>query len=190
MIKKFNLIDIIKINISIYYHLIRNKENKLFSLIMNKIYDILNKSFEIISQLQRDNRISINKSYSCDFETKYKKCYKLYISKNAQINNAETLTSQKFFNKFFMNYHNYINVFDKSQANILSLHRFYDHKLKFAEGANKNVLFKNRIYSLSDHKLEQIKKYLNEHLKKGFIVFNHASFALFILFIKKPNEGL
>ena len=51
MIKKSDFIDIAKINISIYYHLIRNKKNKLFSLIMNKIYDILNESFEIISQL-------------------------------------------------------------------------------------------------------------------------------------------
>ena len=41
MIKKFNFIDITKINVSIYYCLIRNKENKLFSLIMNKIYNIL-----------------------------------------------------------------------------------------------------------------------------------------------------
>ena len=49
MIKKFNFIDIIKINVSIYYYLIRNKENKLFPLIINKIYDIFNKSFEIIS---------------------------------------------------------------------------------------------------------------------------------------------
>ena len=51
MIKKFNLIDIIKIDESIYYHLIRNKKNKLFSLIMNEIYDIFNEFFEIISQL-------------------------------------------------------------------------------------------------------------------------------------------
>ena len=83
MIKKLDLIDIVEIDTSTYYHLTRNKKNKLFSLTMNEIYDIFNKSFEIISQLQRDNRILINKSYSCDFETKYKKCYKLYISKNA-----------------------------------------------------------------------------------------------------------
>ena len=51
IIKKLNFIDIIKINISIYYHLIRNKKNKLFSLIINKIYDIFNKFFEIILQL-------------------------------------------------------------------------------------------------------------------------------------------
>ena len=51
MIKKFNFIDIIKIDVSIYYYLIRNKKNKLFSLIINEIYDIFNKSFKIILQL-------------------------------------------------------------------------------------------------------------------------------------------
>ena len=40
-IKKPNLIDIAEINTSIYYYLIRNKKNKLFSLIMNEIYDTL-----------------------------------------------------------------------------------------------------------------------------------------------------
>ena len=83
IIKKLDLIDIVEIDVSTYYYLIRNKKNKLFSLTINKIYNIFNKPFKIISQLQRDNRISINKSYLCGFETKYKKCYKLYISKNA-----------------------------------------------------------------------------------------------------------
>ena len=89
-----------------------------------------------------------------------------------------------------MNYHNYINVFDRSQANILFSYRFYDYKLEFAERANKNALFKNRIYSLSDHKFKQVKKYLNEHLRKEFIIFNYVSFASFVLFAEKSNEGL
>ena len=93
-------------------------------------------------------------------------------------------------NKFFMNYHNYANVFDKSKTNMLFSHRFYNHKLKFAESINKNALFKNRIYLLLNHKFEQVKKYLNEHLRKKFIVFNHASFAFLILFIKKLNKEL
>ena len=50
-IKKFNFIDIVEINALTYYYLIRNKKNKLFSLIMNEIYDIFNEFFEIISQL-------------------------------------------------------------------------------------------------------------------------------------------
>ena len=89
-----------------------------------------------------------------------------------------------------MNYYNYTNVFDRSQTNILSLYRFYDHKLKFAERTDKNILLKSRIYSISNHKFEQIKKYLNEYLKKRFIVFNHALFASFVLFTKKPNNEL
>ena len=44
MIKKPNFINITKINASTYYHLIRNKENKLFFLTINKIYDTLYES--------------------------------------------------------------------------------------------------------------------------------------------------
>ena len=93
-------------------------------------------------------------------------------------------------NKLFINYHNYANVFNRSQANILSSHRFYNYKLKFAERADKNTLFKNRIYLISNYKFEQIKKYLNEHLKKEFIIFNYASFASSVLFAEKSNNKL
>ena len=55
---------------------------------------------------------------------------------------------------------------------------------------NKNTLFKSRIYSILDHKFEQIKKYLNKHLKKKFIVFNYVLFASLVLFIKKSNKEL
>ena len=56
--------------------------------------------------------------------------------------------------KFSIDYYNYINVFDRSQINILFLYRFYDHKLKFAERANKNTLFKNRIYLILNYNFE------------------------------------
>ena len=93
-------------------------------------------------------------------------------------------------NKFSIDYYNYINVFDKSQTNILVSHRFYNHKLKFAEKTNKNTLLKSRIYSISEYKLEQVKKYLNEHLKKEFIISSYISFASSILFIEKTNKEL
>ena len=80
-IQKPDLIDIAEIDVLAYYHLIRNKENKLFSLIINEIYNTLIQSFEVSSQIKRDNRISINKSYLCDSAIKYKKCYKSYTSK-------------------------------------------------------------------------------------------------------------
>ena len=190
MIQKSDLLDIVEINVLIYYHLIRSKENRLFSLIMNKIYNTLIEPSEILSSMKRDSRISINDSCLYNFRIKYKKCYKSYIFKNSQINNIKILISQKMLNKLSIDYYNYANVFDRSQTNILSSYRFYDHKLKFVEEANKNALFKNRIYSILKHKFEQIKKYLNEHLKKEFIVSSYASFASFVLFAEKPNEGL
>ena len=52
MIQKSNLLNIVEINISIYYYLTRSKENKLFFLIMNEIYNILIKSLEILSSMK------------------------------------------------------------------------------------------------------------------------------------------
>ena len=57
-------------------------------------------------------------------------------------------------NKLFEKNHNYANVFDKLKAKILSLYCFYDYKLKFVERADKNALFKNRIYFILDYKFE------------------------------------
>ena len=113
MIQKSDLLNINKIDVLIYYYLTRSKENKLFSLIINKIYDTLIKSFEILSSMKRDNRISINDSYLCNFKIKYKKCYKFYIFKNSQINNINILILQKVLSKLSIDYHNYINVFDR-----------------------------------------------------------------------------
>ena len=70
------------------------------------------------------------------------------------------------------------------------MYRFYDYNLKFVKRVNKSSLFKNRIYLLLDYKFEQIKKYLNEHLRKRFIVFNYVLFASFILFAEKSNKDL
>ena len=81
-------------------------------------------------------------------------------------------------------------MFNKTKIDKKKLHRFYNYKLKFIKNVNKNALSKNRIYSISDYKFEQIKKYLNEHLRKKFIILNHVLFIFIILFIKKLNENL
>ena len=92
MIQKFDFLDIAEIDTLTYYYLTRNKENKLFSLIMNEIYNTLIESFEVLLSIKRNNRISINDLYLCDFEIKYKRCYKSYTLKNIQINNIKILT--------------------------------------------------------------------------------------------------
>ena len=95
MIQKSNFIDIAKTNALTHYYLIRNKENKFFFLIMNEIYDTSIKFFEILLLMKRDNRISIDKSCSCDSAIKYKKSYKFYTLKLAQINNFNVFTFEK-----------------------------------------------------------------------------------------------
>ena len=51
-IQKFDLIDIAEINVLTYYYLVKNKENKFFSLIMNEIYDIFIQLFEVSLQMK------------------------------------------------------------------------------------------------------------------------------------------
>ena len=46
-IQKSDFINIIEIDALAYYHLVRNKENKFFSLTMNEIYDTFIQLFEI-----------------------------------------------------------------------------------------------------------------------------------------------
>ncbi len=40
------------------------------------------------------------------------------------------------------------------------------------------------------HKLQKIKEYLEENLKKKFITLSKASFALLILFVEKKDNNL
>ena len=113
MIQKSDLLNIVEINVSIYYYLIRSKENKLFSLIINEIYDIFIEPSEILPSMKRDNRISINDLCLCNFRVKYKKYCESYIFKNSQINNIKILISREVLSKLSIDYYNYVNVFDK-----------------------------------------------------------------------------
>ena len=63
--------------------------------------------------MKRDKRISINKRYLCDFDIKYKKCYKSYTSKNTQIYNIKILIFQKMLSKLSIDCYNYVNVLNK-----------------------------------------------------------------------------
>ena len=93
MIQKSDFLNIVEIDVLIYYYLARSKENRFFSLIMNEIYDTFIESFKTLSSVKRDNRISVNDSCLCNFRTKYKKCCEFYIFKNSQINSIKILTS-------------------------------------------------------------------------------------------------
>ena len=89
--------------------------------------------------------------------------------------------------KLLIVYHDFLNVFDKEKTMQLLLHWSYDHKIKLEK---KNQLFKSQLYLMLSYKLQKIKEYLKENLKKKFITLSKASFASSILFIKKKNDSL
>jgi len=88
--------------------------------------------------------------------------------------------------KLSLEYHDYLNVFDRAMMNQLSSHHFYDHKIELI---NEETSSRSRLYQMFDHKLQKIKKYLINHLNKEFIFFSFTSYILLILFIKKKDES-
>ena len=84
-------------------------------------------------------------------------------------------------------YHDFLNVFDKEKTTQLLLHRSYDHKIELEE---ESQFFKSRLYSMLSHKLQKIKEYLEENLKKKFIILSKTSFASSILFVEKKDDSL
>ena len=136
----------------------------------------------------RSPRTSINKSYSYEFNIKYKKCCGFYAV--VQINSVKILIFEKIKKKLSEKYYNYLNVFDRFKVDALLLYRVYNYKLKFVKGVNKIKLLRSYIYLILDQKLKEVKKYLNEYLKKEFIISSYALFAFLILFIEKLNKDL
>ncbi len=84
-------------------------------------------------------------------------------------------------------YHNFLNVFDREKTTQLSSHRSYDHKIELEDEDQSS---RSRLYLMLNHKLQKIKKYLEENLKKKFIIFSKAFFTSSILFVKKKDDSL
>ena len=80
-----------------------------------------------------------------------------------------------------------LQTFDPNLAEQLPPHRVYDHKIEL-EGDPRTI--KSRVYPMSYHKLLELKKYLDENLRKGFITASSAPFASPVLFATKPNGSL
>jgi len=84
-------------------------------------------------------------------------------------------------------YHDFLNVFDREKTTQLSLHQSYDHKIELEE---ESQLFRSQLYFMSSYKLQKVKEYLKENLKKKFITLSKASFTSSILFVKKKDDSL
>ena len=141
-----NALNIVEIEASAFYMLTSNKINKLFSITSSEIHNSISSSFV------RNSRILVNESCLYYSKLKYKKCCELYTT--IRVNNTKELIFEDVKKKLPKEYHDFLNVFDRSKTDELSSHREYDHKLKFIDEADKAKLSRSRIYFISGSKLK------------------------------------
>ena len=105
-------------------------------------------------------------------------------------NIKKTLKLKKYtnlFKKVLKKYHEFLDVFSQKEADKLSEHHLYNHKIKLE--SEKQSLFKS-MYEMSLDKLKYLQKYLNKYLIKDFIRASKSLVAASILFAKKFEEDL
>ena len=85
-------------------------------------------------------------------------------------------------------YHKFLDVFSKKASDTLSEHSKYDHRIWFLENYKdyNNSLFR----AISEPKLQFVKKFVEEHLKKGFIKVSSISCLSSIMLAVKPDRGV
>ena len=84
-------------------------------------------------------------------------------------------------------YHDFLDVFDRVKAEALAPHRSYDMKIELEKDAQPP---KSKLYPMSGYKLQKVKEYLTENLKKGYITPSNAPYASPILFAEKKDGSL
>ena len=86
-------------------------------------------------------------------------------------------------------YHSIIEVFMKSNADIVAEHRAeWDHEIHLEKG--KKAPFVRNYKPLSDQETAAMEKYIDKHLGKGFIRPSLSAAASLILLVRKPGGGL
>ena len=81
-------------------------------------------------------------------------------------------------------YHDFLDVFDRKQANKLPPHRTCDHPIDLQPGKQPPA---SRPYSMNQHELKALQEYLNKELAKGFIRVSRSPVSAPVLFVKKSN---
>jgi hypothetical protein len=84
-------------------------------------------------------------------------------------------------------YHDYLKIFEKANANKLPLHHPSDHTILLTDRFKPPF---GPLYSLSHPELEELKCWLDENLSKGFIRTSSSPTAAPSLFVKKGDSSL
>ncbi len=145
-------------------------------------------SFQALVKRKKKNQTEIFAMFIEDIDRKIiynTQCKLNVINVFSVVETTQNLEDIKV--KLSLKYQNFLDVFDWAQADKLSSHHSYDHKIKLTSDATSSRCW---AYWMSLYKLQKVKKYLNENLFKEFIISSKASYSSFILFALKANEDL
>ena len=84
-------------------------------------------------------------------------------------------------------FHDFADVFSKSNASVLPPHREFNLKIELEEGATPPP---KRLYSLSPFKLNTLQEFIDENLSISFICLTSSSLTAPVLFVKKKDGSL
>ena len=84
-------------------------------------------------------------------------------------------------------YHAFLHVFSRKEADTLPTRGPYDHAINLEEGAKPPA---SALYGMSRNEALELRRYLDENLSKGFIRASRSESAAPVLFVKKPGGGL
>ena len=87
-------------------------------------------------------------------------------------------------------YHDFLDVFSKDISDTLRPYGKYNHKIELLKKKELSDLGHSALRGMSVPQLEFVKKFLEEHLKKGFIEASSAPCSSPILLAKKPGGGI
>ncbi|KAH0613409.1 uncharacterized protein H6S33_005295 [Morchella sextelata] len=84
-------------------------------------------------------------------------------------------------------YHQYLHLFQESEAQALPIHRYIDHEIPLQEG--KQPPF-GPLYGMSSEELKTLREYLDDRLARGYIRSSSSPAGAPVLFIKKKDGSL
>ena len=99
---------------------------------------------------------------------------------------AKTLTDPKTM--ILKEYHKFFDVFSKEASDILLPHLKYNYQIRLLESYQDYG--NSSLNKMSELKLQFVKKFLEKHLKKGFIKANSAPCLSQIMLAAKPGENI
>ena len=177
------------------------KVNKDTKIKMSKMLILLKN--DILKFLSYDERIEINQVYSLYSQDKFERKLERYQKKISTVIIVDAI-EQSDHDKFMkgkpeysieelkrqmpLSYHSEIEVFSQKKTDKLSSHRKKDHEIILKPKTKPSFI---RSYKpMSKQELTAAKKYLNEHLEKGYIKLSFSKIVAFVLFVKKSSKGL